>query len=57
MYIVIIYWVYSSIWSMGSDVYKNQKLTLGTFIIAILMGWFIMPMSYGTKRAKEIDTE
>ena len=57
MYIIIIYWVYSSLWNMGFDVYKNNKLTLGSFIIGILLGWLIMPLSYGTQRAKQIDTE
>jgi hypothetical protein len=55
---IIIYWVYSSLWSMGVDVYNNHgKLTLFDFIIGILLGWLIMPMSYGTQRGKQIDTE
>lgn len=53
--IIILYIVYSAIWCVGFDIYNKSRASFGGIIFAILFGWAIMPASYGTKRAKEVD--
>jgi hypothetical protein len=55
MAVIIIYFIYSIFWCIGFDVYRLGKLTLSGLLVAITLGWVIMPMSYGTERAKKID--
>jgi hypothetical protein len=52
---IIIYFIYSIFWCIGFDVYRFGKLTLSGLLVAITLGWVIMPMSHGTERAKKID--
>lgn len=53
---IFIYWLFSSIWNMGIEVYHNHGiLTFNKIFISLLFGWFIMPMSYGSSRGKALD--
>lgn len=53
--IIILYVVYSTLWTIGFDIYKHSRVSFGGIILAIFFGWAIMPTSYGTKRAKEVE--
>jgi hypothetical protein len=53
---IFIYWLFSSIWNMGIEVYHNHGiLTFKKIFISLLFGWFIMPMCYGSSRGKALD--
>ena len=56
MIIIILYWVFSFFWMIGFDQYEQSVLSPTAKILsALLLGWAILPMSYGSKRAKELD--
>ena len=52
--LIILYWGFSVLWCVGFDTYKDDN-TFTTLLVAILFGWAILPMSYGSKRGKELD--
>lgn len=54
MEILILYWGFSVFWCIGIDTYKRDN-TFISLVTALLFGWFLLPVSYGTKRAKELD--
>ena len=54
MGIIIVYVVFATFWTIGFDVYES-KSSFSRIILALLFGWAIMPISYGTKRAKEVN--
>lgn len=54
MEILILYWGFSVFWCIGFDTYKSDN-TFTNLVISLLFGWYLLPMSYGSKRAKELD--
>lgn len=56
MEIFILYWIFSTLYIIGMNIY-NKDVTIGDFIFAIVLGWFTLPISLGTKRAQEIHSD
>lgn len=55
MELFILYWMFTSIYTFGQDHYMNSRFTFKGVLIGVLTGWFLVPMSLGTKRQSEID--
>jgi hypothetical protein len=53
MEVIILYWIFSFLWTIGFDVYEGGS-NVKNVLIALLLGWIILPISYGSKRSKEI---
>jgi hypothetical protein len=56
MTLIIMYWAFSALYIVGMNDYNNDN-SLSDWIFAITLGWLIMPISLGTKRAYEIDLD
>lgn len=54
MEIFILYWIFSTLYIIGMNIY-SKEITIGDYIFAIVLGWFVLPTSLGTKRAREIE--
>lgn len=44
---LIIYFVFSAIFALGVRAYDQDKLPLDEFIMAILLGWLLLPFGLG----------
>lgn len=53
MELFILYWIFSTLYIMGMNNYNEDK-TIGDYVFAIVFGWYMVPFTLGTKRAKEI---
>lgn len=56
MTLIIMYWAFSALYIIGMNQF-NEENKLSDWIFAIILGWLIVPISLGTKRAKEIENE
>ncbi len=54
MEVIILYWVFSFLWTIGFEVFEF-RLRIKRILVALFLGWIILPISYGSKRAKELD--
>jgi hypothetical protein len=50
------YWAFSALYIIGMNQF-NEENKLSDWIFAIVLGWPIVLISLGTKRAKEIENE
>lgn len=44
---LIVYFVFSAIFAVGVRAYDQDKLPLDEFIMAILLGWLLLPFGLG----------
>lgn len=55
MEVFILYWMFTSIYGIGAAHYMDSRFTLKGVLIGVLTGWFLVPMSLGTKGQSEIE--
>jgi hypothetical protein len=53
--LLFLYWVFSTLYVIGMDMYQKAGINLQGFLVAWVFGWALLPISLGTKRAKEVD--
>lgn len=44
---LIFYFVFSAIFSVGVRAYEQDKLSFDEFLMAILLGWLLLPFGLG----------
>ena len=54
MEVIILYWLFSILFCVGVDVY-SEKVSFGNILLAVLCGWFVMPLSLGSQRGKSLE--
>ena len=52
---LIFYFVFSAAFAIGVQAYEQNKIPLGEFIMAMLLGWLLLPFGLGMLVSKLIN--
>ena len=52
---LIFYFVFSAAFAIGVRAYEQDKIPLGEFIMAMLLGWLLLPFGLGMLVSKLIN--